>query len=109
MKFGYKPYFFLDKLFLTVHKNDCRHLNLFILVYLFFPKLNISVVTGRIRIRIKRTRSKFTIYTPLKMLRLTSPCCQPVFLELLHLQSRGPVVHLQDPDKVRDRQHTHKP
>ena len=40
---------------------------------------------------------------------LTSPGCEPVFLEQLHLEGRGPVVHLQDPDKVGDRQHTNEP
>jgi hypothetical protein len=32
-----------------------------------------------------------------------------VFLELLHLEGRAPVVHLQDPDEVGYREHTHKP
>jgi hypothetical protein len=51
------------------------------------------------------------IFPPLLQygIELTSPCGELVFLELLHLEGRAPVVHLQDPDEVGYGEHPHKP
>ena len=42
-------------------------------------------------------------------LGLTSPFSEPVLLQLLHLQRRRLVVHLQDPDEVGDGEHPDEP